>query len=130
MKINKKFKADLILICGLIFIGVIIFLVLVVSSDDGNYVQVRVNGKVTSVYPLSQNRTEIIQGISGKNTLVIENREAYISEADCPDGLCKNMGRISKNGQSLICLPNKVVVEVTDNSDADKKESDVDIIVK
>ena len=52
--------------------------------------------------------------------------EAFLKEASCPDHLCINMGRIRKTGQSIICLPNKVTVEIRG-----KKESDdgIDAIV-
>ena len=33
-------------------------------------------------------------------------------EADCHDSLCIYQGKISKVGQSLVCLPNKVMVEI------------------
>jgi hypothetical protein len=42
----------------------------------------------------------------------ISDGYARIAEADCPDKLCVKDGMISKPGQSLVCLPNKVVVEV------------------
>ena len=44
--------------------------------------------------------------------MVIENGEAYMKYADCPDGVCKSTGRIKYNGQSIICLPNRVSVMI------------------
>ena len=52
-----------------------------------------------------------------------------MSEADCPDKLCKNMGTIDKKGESIICLPHQVVVEITDDKSGGKKEN-VDVIAK
>ena len=42
-------------------------------------------------------------------------------EASCPDKLCVNQKAVSKNNESIICLPNKVIVEVdsSENSDLD-----------
>ena len=58
---------------------------------------------------------------SGTNTLVIKNNRSKMKEADCPDQLCVNQKAISKNNESIICLPNKVVVEVesSENSEFD-----------
>ena len=35
-----------------------------------------------------------------------------MEEADCPDLLCVHQKAISKEGESIICLPNKVVVTI------------------
>ena len=44
-----------------------------------------------------------------------------MTKADCPDKLCVNQNAVSKNGESIICLPNKVVVTVdsSENSEFD-----------
>ena len=52
------------------------------------------------------------------NTLVIENGKADMISADCPDKLCVNQHAISSNGETIVCLPNKVVVEVEDGEEA------------
>jgi len=49
---------------------------------------------------------------SGKNVLVIENGEASIKSATCPDKICVSHRKISKSGETIVCLPNKVVVEI------------------
>ena len=45
--------------------------------------------------------------------LVIENGKARISHADCPDGICEEYRPISYVGETIICLPHKVVIEIT-----------------
>ena len=73
---------------------------------------VTVDGEVLGEYSLDED-TEIRIGDNEKyNLLLIKDGVAQISEASCPDKLCVNQGKISFDGQSLICLPNKVVVEV------------------
>ena len=66
----------------------------------------------------------------GYNTLVIEDEQAYILEASCPDGLCIKQGRIHRRSQSIICLPNKVVVEITDDKGESDEQEDVDAVAK
>jgi hypothetical protein len=117
----KLKKTDYILLGIIIFIGVIIGLVIFLKSESGNSVQIRVNG--------DENQNYEIKGADGAtNLLIIKDGKAWIKEASCPDGLCINMGKISQNGQSVICLPNKVVVEIiSDTTEAD--DMGVDIIV-
>ena len=45
--------------------------------------------------------------------------KAYMSGADCPDKLCVKQKAISKKGESIVCLPHKLVVQVTDGSAAE-----------
>ena len=46
------------------------------------------------------------------NTVVIQDGKASMQSATCPDGLCKKQGQISRQKQTIVCLPHKVVVEV------------------
>ncbi len=81
-------------------------------KKDGAYAAVSVGGKVHSRYPLSENTTVEIATEYGHNTLKIENGKARITSADCPDGLCKHHACIYSKGESIVCLPNKLVVEI------------------
>lgn len=47
-----------------------------------------------------------------ENLLVIEEESVWIEEANCPDGLCVRQGHISHSGDSIICLPHKLVVTI------------------
>lgn len=48
------------------------------------------------------------------NTVVIENGVVFVSEADCKNQICVNTPKISKDGEQIICLPNRVIVEVSE----------------
>ena len=47
--------------------------------------------------------------------LDIKDKKAFISKNTCPQSFCKHLGSIDSKGQSLICAPNKIVVEVGEN---------------
>lgn len=96
-------------------------------SQTGSTVQITVNGKLTKTFPLNQNTSYIIRTKSGKNVLKIKDGFASITDADCPDKLCVHQEKISKQGQTLVCLPHKVVVSV---SSADSKKDTLDGIAK
>lgn len=79
------------------------------------------NKKVAS-YPLSEDRRESVASPEGgRNVFVIERGEVYMEDADCPDRLCIKQGRISGTGQTIVCLPHKLVVTVEEG-----KESELD----
>lgn len=58
----------------------------------------------------------------GTNKVRIERDGVYMEKANCPDKLCVHQGKIDKAGESIICLPNKIIVEITG------KKSDVDAV--
>ena len=53
------------------------------------------------------------------NKIVIENGYCYMEEAECPDHLCIKQGKVNKSGQTIVCLPNRVVVTVVDSDSSD-----------
>lgn len=104
-------KKDGILILIVILVAAAAFLLhQFVGGNGGNVVKVKVDGKVTGTYSLDKDQTIEING--GTNRLRIKNKEAKMIDADCPDQLCVHQKAVSKNHESIICLPNKVVVEV------------------
>ncbi|MBE6551909.1 MAG: NusG domain II-containing protein [Ruminococcaceae bacterium] len=48
-------------------------------------------------------------------TIVSENGRVFIKETHCPGKLCLNMGKISRIGSSIICVPNEITVMIVSN---------------
>ena len=107
-------KADLLLFFAVIIVGAALIIVYRLSLGDGGRVKVSLDGEVVSELSLGEDHEEEISTAYGKNVLVIKNGEAYISEADCPDKICVKHKAVSKSGETIICLPHKLVVEVTE----------------
>lgn len=131
---RKRFgRNDIILISVIIIISVALLLVWKLvylkgqNPDSDACVRVTVDGKVYGTYPLSKDDTIEIKNVDGDvtNTLVIKDGVADVTAADCPDHLCVKQKAISKEGESIICLPNKVVVTVKSDT-----KSDIDSISK
>ena len=108
---EKKKRNDVLLILTVVAVALIAFILWMLLRPSGQFVRVSVDGSEIASYSLSKNAEYSID-VLGHNTLVIQDGSAYISEADCPDHLCIKQGRISSGGQSIVCLPNKVVVEI------------------
>lgn len=87
------------------------------GSKGADSVTVKVDGKVTGTYPLDKDQEIKING--GTNILTIQNGKAKMTDADCPDQLCVHQKAASKNHESIICLPNKVVVEVNGSEESE-----------
>ena len=63
------------------------------------------------------------------NLLEIEGDRIRIKEADCGDQICVRRGWASKNGETIVCLPNYVIVEII-SSDEGGGEDVIDAISK
>lgn len=118
-------RADTMLIGALLLIGVALMLYIRISSRTGSMLQVRIDGQTVAQYPMDEDIDIILTGKDGgTNRLIISDGQAWFSEASCPDHLCIGMGRIDKAGQSIICLPNRVSVEVMGGRDIPNAEGD------
>ena len=118
---GRKFRNDLIFIIGILAVVAVGAAVLFLLSGEGSAVRVEVDGTVMGTYPLSVDRkVEIITGENGEelNLLVIKDGKAIISTATCPDGICAAHKPISREGESIICLPHKVIVTVIGGEEA------------
>lgn len=109
----ERHKADIIIFASLVLLGIAILIITLLISPDGEFVKITESGKTVAMLPLDENTTYSTS--DGNNTIVIEDGRAYMREAVCPDGLCIKMGKIHSVGERIICLPNKVVVEVVKN---------------
>ncbi len=124
---GRKFKNDVIFILSLVVLTVAIGLFVYLSGEEGDTVSVYIDGELYESYPLSVNvSVDIITGEdeSGLNTLVIKDGKVYVEYASCPDGICAAHKPISREGESIVCLPNRVVVSVK----TETNEDSVDII--
>ena len=117
-KYRKKRIYDVVLGLTLLFVALVLLVadVTKASNDNGNKtVVVSIDGKKEAEYPLDKDGIHILYGSHlGTNKLVIKDSEAYIEEASCPDKQCVKQGKISKAGEMLVCLPNRVVVKIVD----------------
>lgn len=111
-------KWDIVIIILLVVLSFIPELVLGVflkKDYDSKYAQVTVEGKVYKNIPLSTHRGEDIIEIKtdeGINIVSVKDDKVAIIEADCPDKICIQPGYIDEVGESLVCLPHRVMVEI------------------
>lgn len=110
-------RADLVLI--IIITALALFLMLVLQhGTKGERAVVLIDGKETESFDLAQDGTFTINTENGgKNVLVISNGTCYMKESNCPDHICVKEGVISRKGQSIICLPHHLVIQITGGRD-------------
>ena len=114
-------KRDVILIVSLLIVGIIALVIWhFIYSVDGKYVTIEQRDNLIGIYPLNVDKEiEIEHRGEVVNKIVIEDGYCYMEEAECPDHLCIKQGKVNKSGQTIVCLPNRVVVTVADSNSSD-----------
>lgn len=108
-KLNKQRRGDLLLLLGIFVLVAVLALGYGLTRREGTYVAVLQQGTELARYSLAQDR-QIPIGES--NLLVIEDGKARMLRANCPDQICVEHRPVSKVGQTIVCLPNQIVVKV------------------
>ena len=108
-------KKEIILIVIIIFALILLLFVIKTIKTKGKYVIVRLDGKIVNVYNLSENGTYVLN--NGTNILCISNFKAYLLSATCPDKLCVKQGEIDEISESIVCLPNKLSIVISNNKE-------------
>lgn len=132
-KLNFKKKGifkkwDIIIISVLIilsFIPELIFGIVMGKSYNQTYAEITLNGKFYKKIILSEHVGEDTLDIKsdyGYNVIDIQDQSIKIIDADCKDQICVKSGFISKPGESLVCLPHKLMVEIKSNNSQDNAD--------
>ncbi len=119
---NGLKRGDALII--LLTLSLSLFLILLrYSPSEQKTAKVYQDGKLTHIIDLNNSKGKQEIKING-SVLIVENGVVYYSESDCPDKLCEKFGKLSSNGDTASCVPNKTVVTVT----SDKSEDEPDIM--
>lgn len=118
---KQRMKWDIILLLGIILAALIIWVIRGMANQGrADMVVAYQGGKEIFRYPLLEEETLTIPfGEQGYNLLVISGGAAFISDADCPDRLCVSQRMISRRGESIICLPHKLVITIDSDQEGE-----------
>lgn len=111
VKASKPFTVldAVILVVLIAAVGLGAYLIYRVPPDS---VTVRADG-YERTFPLDEDRSVEL----GHLTVRIEDGYVWVEDADCADKTCERTGKISRAGQSIVCLPNGIVVTISGKSD-------------
>ncbi|MDU7163786.1 MAG: NusG domain II-containing protein [Anaerococcus vaginalis] len=128
MKIKKR---DIIVILLILFLSLFMafFAKKLKSNEDGSYLRIELNGKEYGRYPLNKDKTFKIKIDEDEyNVVEIKNKEVRMKEANCRDLLCTHMPSIKKVGETIVCLPHRLILEII-SSDDKKNDDEIDKVV-
>ena len=111
-------RNDIILLLILLVVSVLSFSLYSALSVDGDIVKITVNGRLYDSFPINKDKTlTISQNNEHINILKIESNTISMIEASCTNQTCCEHHPISKIGEIIVCLPNRVLVEITNSKE-------------
>lgn len=124
-------KADFLLFFIFIAAAALIAAVpLVRSSDGAPMVRIIAQGDLAGIYPLDSDNEIEIERDGHRNVVVIKDNTVHMDYSDCKNQVCVNTGKISKAGETIVCLPNYVIVEIVSSEEGGEDDEAIDAIVK
>ena len=108
----KAHRNDFLLAEVLLLLGGALSLFLWFTRQAGGTVSIQIDGKPVMELPLSEDAQIVLGEGKHTNTLVIRDGKARVVEASCPDRICVGQGAVQYAGESIVCLPHRLVITV------------------
>ena len=113
--VNKKIRNDIILVLVILALALGVYSLFRLCAKEGSVANITLDGEIYASLPLSEDTVlEIKSGDNGKyiNTVTVKDGKVFVSYANCPDGICKEHRPIKNVGETIVCLPHKIVVTI------------------
>ena len=105
-------KADIVLFICLLLMGLALSAWSFAAGGTGQQAVVTVDGQHYGTYSLFENQTIEIQKNNHLNKITIKDGTVQMTYSDCHNQVCVKDGKVRMANQSIVCLPNKVMVEI------------------
>lgn len=119
-------KGDLIIVAFIIVLAVTTLIFMLPKSYDENILEIYLDGELIQSVELVEGEYQTIEiDETAQNTIEIDGLQVRIIEATCYDSVCVNTGYISKAGEVIVCMPNKLLLKIV----GDESENIYDAVV-
>lgn len=124
-RLKRRYRNDAVLIAAIACFALFLFALFTLrAAGDGKPVLVvTVGGEEIGRYPLSED--SVIAAGAG-NTAEIRGGKVRMTDADCPDRLCVHSRAASEPGDTIVCLPNRVVLRIVNGGISGKETERAD----
>lgn len=124
--------SDIILSVAIIAISISMYFFFYLDGKNsvGKQVIVTLDGKEYGQYPINKDNVIKIKSADGYNTIQIKDGKVTMKEADCPDKYCVSHKGITRKNESIVCLPHKLSVEISDDENSSDDNEEIDAVVR
>lgn len=110
-------KNDLKLILIIVILIIISFILYFILKDKSGYAYVYYENDLIEVIDLSIDNTYTVSGYNGEVVIEVKDEMIRVIKETSPSNLCSKQGFIKNNNESLICLPNKIIITIGEDVD-------------
>ncbi|MBP3920658.1 MAG: NusG domain II-containing protein [Bacilli bacterium] len=108
-------KSDLRLIIILVIICMIAVTSFLFKKNNGDSALVYYDGNQVMTIDLKVDGDYEVDGLNGKVKMQVRDGKIKVNEENSPYHICSKQGYISESYESIVCLPNKIVINISDN---------------
>ena len=105
-------KRDIVLAIVLLIAWAAGVFIVKYGLKQGNTADIYIDDRLAQTVDLSVDDVYTFRTDMGSNTVEVRDGAVSMKSADCPDKVCVRMGAKDKNGETITCLPHKLVIEV------------------
>ncbi|MGN0740156.1 MAG: NusG domain II-containing protein [Treponema sp.] len=106
-----------------IFLCIIFISFRMITVENENLVLEISTPECRYAFDLGRNRKIAVKGIAGETLIVIENKNVFFQESPCTNKICVHAGRISKAGQWICCVPNKIFAVIKSGNSSNSRDN-------
>ena len=126
-------KADILLFFSFLALAALIAalpLVRASGNDENEKVRIISDGELVGIYPLEKDIEVEVNHDGHLNIVSIKDKKVHMKYSNCRNQICVHTGEIRRPGDTIVCLPNYVIVEITGSEEGGDEDDSVDIIAK
>ncbi len=124
-------KADILLFFSFLALAALIAVLPLMRSSGGEQmVRIISGGEITGIYPLENDIDVEVRHDGHLNIVSIKDKKVHMEYSDCKNQVCVHTGEITRTGETIVCLPNYLIVEITGSREGGDADDAVDVIVK
>jgi len=105
-------KKDVIFFAGVAILFFAVLTYIYLNKKQGKIAIIKYNGKVVKILPLSKNGIYKVRGFISEMLLKVSNGTIQVVKSGCPRKVCMKKGKLYICGDTIVCVPNKVVISV------------------
>lgn len=111
-------RRDILFMAALVILGIALTIgIFRPIPSENSILEVRLDGKVEMQLPLNKNTDKWISNSHGTtNHFQIQDSKVKMIAADCHDQTCVRTRSISKPGETIVCLPHRLVLAIVKNT--------------
>ena len=121
-------KSDIKLIIIILLIAItVLFVTAIIDKNNSKEAFVYYDNNLVLTIDLneSEEKIYIVDGFNGEVKIIAGNGKIKVDEEESPLHLCSKQGFIEESYESIVCLPNKIVIKISS-----KKKKDLDTILR